>query len=606
MERVEHFFAVCGWRARDTSRGRQARQSCAIGWARTSLNRVSKALPSNLVTGRAPGVAGRRVVAGPQARRHPHHRSVRDRHSRPFCGMTDLCAELMHAQLEMDRKGFGELLSREERVAVLTGLPPGVAAPAAEPPGDDSVTKENPLAPASATSASTSSAGAQGIGAAESPPAKEPPGNDQLTMLELALWLAAAVGQMSPWTAMGAFASAFKAAHGGSILLELNAAYFVPALPTLMFSMAMVPFIDRWLGHQRGFALRVIVCQAIISGSVMLFPSYAAQGGKALPIAVSVVIGIFGGLGYGSIFAFNGFWPTRAAAVFSLGLFLPGFLFIALHAIVGFEATFPPTKENKDAHWYFGGAAGFLGLAAFLGLLFGPRGTAICAEKDAQAAARASAGSAKRDSAGVELIGMSEASDPEATLSSSGAPKHETGGPRIVRKSSAADRENRNIALRAAWNVVWPSLLSIFISIFAIVCITSFFTAAPSPNPSLPATLFFVKNGCDFLGKALTLLPPLIRSQWQLVLASAVRFVPLPLFFLHVFTPVLGRNDVFLIALVAASAVISGYLNTSCFQIAAKTVNAEQRPAAKLLVNLSFQTSLLASIALSFTIMATA
>ena len=51
------------------------------------------------------------------------------------------------------------------------------------------------------------------------------------------------------------------------------------------------------------------------------------------------------------------------------------------------------------------------------------------------------------------------------------------------------------------------SLLSIFISIFAIVAIISFFTKVPSTNPALPATLFYVKNGADFLGRCLTLLP---------------------------------------------------------------------------------------------------
>jgi len=574
--------------------------------------------------------------------------------------MTDLCAEFMHAQLEMEGRGFeGVMASRSDRVALIRAHRPSVTGSLSD------LVTSNPLAAASGPVADPKKVPEPGDDRAESGSSTTAP----LTLLELGLWMLTAAGQMSPWTGMGAFSSVFKAAHGSSILLELNTAYFAPALPSLMLAMFLIPRLDRWLGHRLGYTLRVVVCQSVISVMVMLFPAMSKAGGKPFVVAASVVIGVFGGLGYGSIFAFNSLWPSKASSVFSMGLFLPGFLFMALHAAIGFTETFPPSADKKAAHWYFAGSMGLVGIVAFLALLYGPRGAQLCDEMDARARATAAA---------ATLVGgTQEGKDctPGATTAltiskaaPSGSSSASPGGEGSARRSSsssldsgagpcAQDGDVEMSAVAAAGSqrradatagsdaplagkagaaaappgclpgsgaaaaaaapgagpvsvpvyiLLLPSLGSVFVSIIAIVSITSFFTAAPSADPSLPATLFYVKNGCDFLGRAFTLAPPVIRSQWQLVASTAVRFTAMPLFFVYVFTEALGRSDGFLVALVAVSAVISGYLNTMCYQLAAKSVSPAQKPAASTLMNMSFQASLLASIGLSFAILAVA
>jgi hypothetical protein len=492
--------------------------------------------------------------------------------------MTDMCAELMHAHLELRGRGFEGAVSRADRVQL--ALKPSSSHP------KDVLTTDNPLARLSDTMDSSLSATAPADDDVSSPANEETTGllaagdavklrsaDAEATTLEMVLWFLVAAGQMTPWTSMGAFSAVFKAVHGPSILLELNTAYFVPALPTLIIAMFFVPRIDRWLGHKRGYLLRVGICQTVISIVVMLFPSFAASGGKAFPIAVSVIIGIFGGLGYGTIFSFNSLWPARTASVFSMGLFAPGFILLGLHAAIGFSV--PPSPAASATHWYVSGCIGLMAVVVFVLLIVSERGTQLCAEMDEKTRAKAATTTKE-----IELTEVEPSSKAEPTPVSK--PKE---GPSLV------------------WRSIWPSLLSVFVSIIAIVSITSFFGAAPSADKNLPATLFYVKNGCDFAGRMLTLFPMVIKNQTQLLIAVAVRLVAMPLFFAYILTEAFGRSDGFLIALVAVSAVVSGYLNTACYQLAAKSVNKAEKPAASSLMTLSFQAALLASIGLSFAIL---
>ena len=144
-------------------------------------------------------------------------------------------------------------------------------------------------------------------------------------------------------------------------------------------------------------------------------------------------------------------------------------------------------------------------------------------------------------------------------------------------------------------------LVSIFVSIFAIVAITTYFTKIESSgtvgNPALPVILFYVKNSTDFLGRCFTLLPLCIQSQKSLGFAVSVRFLLVPIFFIYAVANIFV-SDVFLLLLVAVSGLTSGYINTCCFVVAGqymKTPSAKSSGAA--LMNISVQASLIVAIA---------
>lgn len=154
-------------------------------------------------------------------------------------------------------------------------------------------------------------------------------------------------------------------------------------------------------------------------------------------------------------------------------------------------------------------------------------------------------------------------------------------------------------SMKAVATSIWQSLLSIFASIFVIVCITSFFTVVPSDNIQLPVILFYVKNGADFAGRCASLLPFSINNQWHLLWAVAARCLLFPVFFIYTLTPAFGRSDILIIMIVAISSVTSGWVNTQCYMVASASVKAEHKPTAAGLMNLVFQTSILASLGAS-------
>ena len=116
-------------------------------------------------------------------------------------------------------------------------------------------------------------------------------------------WFFAATGQMASWTAMGAFISLFRLNFGDSIQLELNLSYFLPAFPMLIATITLVPRLDRVTGHFVGLGSRIGICMLALALLMFVFPTAVAQHGKAWVMACSALIGIFGGLAYGSMFA---------------------------------------------------------------------------------------------------------------------------------------------------------------------------------------------------------------------------------------------------------------------------------------------------------------
>jgi len=90
---------------------------------------------------------------------------------------------------------------------------------------------------------------------------------------------------------------------GDSVQLELNLAYFLPAFPMLIATLTVVPKLDRYVGHLRGLGSRISVCMFALAMFMFVFPTAVAAHGKAWVMACSALIGIFGGLAYGSMFA---------------------------------------------------------------------------------------------------------------------------------------------------------------------------------------------------------------------------------------------------------------------------------------------------------------
>ena len=367
---------------------------------------------------------------------------------------------------------------------------------------------------------------------------------------------------------------------------------------------------------------------------------------------------------YHSLAPQNSMFPRQASAVFSMGLFAPGFFYLALHQIIGFAREAPVPEWKRSLHWYFGGVMTLVGLGASMCLLLSPQGLALCDQMDRQTQGlptmtaakpldngtssmpkgerisqgpdskkerRASTLQARQNDQRLDVGAAVASSHPEGACGTMGrdAGMAIAGGNAVAGEDSLDhdiealldEQHDKNSAysgqgthqgrkspssdgsMMAVGLSIWQSLASIFASIFVIVCITSFFTVVPTSNVQLPVILFYVKNGADFAGRCASLLPFSLTDQRHLMIAVGFRCLLFPVFFVYTLSEAFGRSDVLIIMIVAVSSVSSGYINTQCYMAAAATVSSADRPMAAGLMNLVFQTSILASLGASIVLL---
>lgn len=151
--------------------------------------------------------------------------------------------------------------------------------------------------------------------------------------------------------------------------------------------------------------------------------------------------------------------------------------------------------------------------------------------------------------------------------------------------------------------LLYPSIVSIFLSILATVTTTTLFAFVPSSNgwTFLAVLLTYVKNFSDFGGRVLTLIPYSIKSGKVILAGGMLRGILLPAFLIYTFVG-LFRSDLFIVLFILFASVLSGYLNTSCYQWAAATAPSNSKAIAAQTMNISFQLAIYMSFALQFVI----
>lgn len=156
-------------------------------------------------------------------------------------------------------------------------------------------------------------------------------------------------------------------------------------------------------------------------------------------------------------------------------------------------------------------------------------------------------------------------------------------------------------------------------SVLAITLVPSFlvgswFTQVQTNWMALASWLFYVRIGCDFLGRLATIaLPP--RTIPFLLRLSFLRLVPVGFFFANAqggLLPVLAQgpaSDALSVGLVAIIAFLSGYLVTGCFQLAPLGIPLGIREANNLakqasLLTVAFSVSAVGGLLSSFSLLA--
>jgi hypothetical protein len=248
---------------------------------------------------------------------------------------------------------------------------------------------------------------------------------------------------------MMTFLGVFKKNFGPDIFLWMNAAYYGPALPVLILNLTFGKKMDLRCGSYNGYMVRGVGCSAILGILMAIHSTIAGNGGGAAWVLIeSFLIGLFGGMAYGCVFSFNAIFSKACASVFSMGMFAPGFVFMAFQLGTDFSSN--PKRKIGDMplahlHWVIAAILSFIGVIALMLLLNHPYSKQLLKDADIKL---------KEDAEKAENDKLNE-------FKNSSTVKRDD------------EQKNDDESMRAVAKMIGAALVSIFASIFAIVAIVS-------------------------------------------------------------------------------------------------------------------------------------
>ena len=371
------------------------------------------------------------------------------------CRVTmDLCADLMASHMELNDRGW-----RHDRLALMKQklLPPNISRHGSVdsinplsnyPEVELALQHKNNSTPTTPQQPKPTELVDVAI-TSPSPPQTQPLDNKEGFFFPVC-WFIVALGMMSAWTAMMTFLGVFKKLFGPDIFLMMNAAYYGPALPVLILNLTFGKKMDLRCGSYNGYMVRGVGCSAVLGILMAIHPTMAANGGGSTWVLVeSFLIGLFGGMAYGCVFSFNAIFSKTCASVFSMGMFAPGFVFMAFQLGTNFSAN-PKAKvggvSKAHLHWIIAAVLSFVGVVALIVLLNHPKSRVLLANAD------------------KELQEKEEQRLRDVNNGNTGASSD---------KGGEEDKDKQDESMKAVAKMIGAALVSIFASIFAIVAIVS-------------------------------------------------------------------------------------------------------------------------------------
>mmetsp|Transcript_14756 Transcript_14756/g.22373 ORF Transcript_14756/g.22373 Transcript_14756/m.22373 type:complete len:479 (+) Transcript_14756:147-1583(+) len=378
--------------------------------------------------------------------------------------------------------------------------------------------------------------------------------------------------------------------------LYLCCAVYLPSLPVTMFQLRYDNYIDKQLGSRRSFAIRA-AAYFVTMGLIMVYLPIGPAGRdvraeptwhRQPPLLISVtVLGFVAAFSYGTFFQIVSIIPSKngaATAVFSMGYQGSGIIVMILSTLVGFR-TNPTDFQVKAFFWCAALFEFFAGFSFFLMAVYSDVYNLAIARRDQEASVhseldvsrqsprvaselgqemevKVKVGTRTRNGFGVTIADsfvspVSEASEADHLLKKG-------------KKSPGRHRSDSRLSNAEILEIVAPSVLSIFLNIFASVFLLPFYTYFPTTWDKLPQMLFFTKLFSDTLGRPLTILFP-IKNQMQILCLTFIRCAALAFFFTNILGLWRWETQTQLLAVGVFSAS-SGYVGTSAYQLAPSLV----------------------------------
>ncbi|GFH44627.1 hypothetical protein CTEN210_01101 [Chaetoceros tenuissimus] len=165
------------------------------------------------------------------------------------------------------------------------------------------------------------------------------------------------------------------------------------------------------------------------------------------------------------------------------------------------------------------------------------------------------------------------------------------------------------LTMKQLWKKSRVAVMIIIMTVASSMTVAGWLNRVQSENPTnqaFPQVLFYVRLFGDLLGRPATLYYAPSSLSSHLKLATSIRLLFLPLFFVYVNTNFLPKKDIAAIFGIFAFAFSSGYLVTCSYQLAPLLLDNEERgrnlTKQNGLINVCFSFSILLGFALTFAI----
>jgi MFS family permease len=388
----------------------------------------------------------------------------------------------------------------------------------------------------------------------------------------LPLFVLIGLGLNMPFAALNGAIVYFTKMFGPSYYLHFLAAFNIPAIPLLTAQLLLDENLDKKFGSKITFSVRLITTFSIMCAATFLLPYFVSS--FLYVIIIISVIGIANGIAFGSIFQLASIFSNKGTACVFAGLGI-GNLFTTL-TLIGLHFDDRAAYNMEIVHKFFqihGSMVG-VGILAIILVMMSAPATTVLAEKDR----------------------VSRRYDPEyAPLIS-------------VNKDEARSSMLGKLGWKTNLTVLaktWKSQMSMFLTFFTGVTITTFVAYLPSVHRWQNDGLFvllalYINIYGDFFGKNLTFFKSPIKSDLTLLLLSIVRSGYLVYFFLYITVPDFPKNDYVILGTIGVVALLGGYLTNLMFTIAPTTAPSEYTQQVATMVTLVLHLAVYSSIGTSF------
>lgn len=206
---------------------------------------------------------------------------------------------------------------------------------------------------------------------------------------------------------------------------------------------------------------------------------------------------------------------------------------------------------------------------------------------------------------------MSYSPDVDRSMTRRDSPIGGIGEPLLSTTSEDFDGNSSNestsgITFLELWKSTWHICLAVMITVGSSMAAVSWFNRVQSQDPtnqSLPQILFYTRLFSDLLGRPATLCLS-VKSIRCIGALALIRLSFVPVFIIYISGNTIPKNDTLIILAVAGFAFSSGFLSTTCYQLAPSMItdNSQGTNSSKQagLINVCFAFSILSGLLLSF------